>query len=363
MRRPVWEANHCCEGSDLASWLLFIFNTEFHGSSRAKLVCHVSLFLSESAVLSFCLCFCENQQSLRGKEWHSVLFPWLLSKFPVSFCFCFLISKNPCHNFTSSVLQLSVMSAIAYQKSSLHIEFIVERMRWEHLPPESFLSFPLYDCGRGNRSSRKTTEWRWASLSPFSALFPISFFVYKTSFLYNLPICWDCISDSPEGSRSPWEYMPFSIRFQNSQYVLSVNQAQPLTCHFAGSLILLAFRWWIQMFLNCPSLSVLACCSAYLFMLLPFISCSHLIGGLVKEKLPTEELSEYLNQLLFQPVLQSLRWRLKLCVVPDIYSKSISEKAERKPINKWREKKVGEERGLCLICSSMTSEHNLCQMV
>lgn len=143
MRRPVWEANHCCEGSDLASWLLFIFNIEFHGSSRAKLVCHVSLFLSERAVLSFYLCFCENQQSLRGREWHSVLFPGLLSNFLVSFCFCFLISKKPCHNFTNAVLQLSVMTAIAYQKSSLHIEFIVERMRWEDLPPEYFHSLPF----------------------------------------------------------------------------------------------------------------------------------------------------------------------------------------------------------------------------
>lgn len=61
------------------------------------------------------------------------------------------------------------------------------------------------------------------------------------------------------------------------------------------------------MFLNCLPLSLLACGPTYLFMLLPFISHSHLIGGLVKVKLPTQELSEYLNPLLCQPVLQSLR--------------------------------------------------------
>lgn len=82
--KAVWEANHCCKESDLASWLLFIFNIEFHGSSRAELVCQVFVSLRECCAVML-LVFCKYQHILRGRGWCSVLFSCLLSKLTVFF--------------------------------------------------------------------------------------------------------------------------------------------------------------------------------------------------------------------------------------------------------------------------------------
>lgn len=36
LRKSAWETKHCCREPDLVSWLLFIFNIEFYGSSRVS---------------------------------------------------------------------------------------------------------------------------------------------------------------------------------------------------------------------------------------------------------------------------------------------------------------------------------------